>query len=569
MENIKNEINKTRLYIVIAIMATIAMTLYLISIKLAYPVFQNARLLDPLAEIHSLFPLYYIALIVMTAAGVLCIVYRVKNPGIHIVLLLLMAIMIWYTKYYLAGFTWEPDGPRNLGIALKLPEIVEGFHVPGSEYAAQYPISYILEYIIANASGASYLVYFHLMPLINVSVFVLLIYVFIYMLFNPRIAFLTTIISIIGIHYMIFIMGAHTTGVLLLLTALILVFKTGIIWRILTFLLIILIVITHPISPIILGVFLGSIVVANISRYRIKSQILVAGMLCVCMLGWYFWPIITPHMSIVVTGLEDNIVPEDLNNAYMLTMGKAFIYSSISTLNRIIYAVYGLMVLLSIGLVFLINYRKSRNIRSFILEIGGLSRKRLFLIIAAPLLLIVAILLAERTPDLMERGLTMAIISISGIIASITCGLYNPVKRWINRLVVSLSVIVLLFLAMSFPIVSYSIDAYSSFPISERNGLEFTAEKVNLENKILADTSGHQSVLFEPEVKEIRSIIRNSSIEQIDVFIIRSTGYYYAEMRFDFSFKDNRISRFKDSLSNSTNIIGIYTSPTVSVYIIR
>jgi len=50
------------------LLAATAVVIHLVSLKLAYPVFQNTRLVDPLASMHTLFPLYYIAIAAMAVA---------------------------------------------------------------------------------------------------------------------------------------------------------------------------------------------------------------------------------------------------------------------------------------------------------------------------------------------------------------------------------------------------------------------------------------------------------------------------------------------------------------------
>lgn len=135
-----------RIEIVILLLAAIASIIYLVSLKSAYPLFQSTRLVDPLAELHSLFPLHWIAIGIMALSEALCFAFRIKSRGIHVLLLLLLAIMLWYTPYYLAEFTWEPDGPRNLGVALQIPQVLHGTMFPYASYGAGFPLSYILDY---------------------------------------------------------------------------------------------------------------------------------------------------------------------------------------------------------------------------------------------------------------------------------------------------------------------------------------------------------------------------------------------------------------------------------------
>jgi hypothetical protein len=555
------------------ILEAISASLYLISLKISYPLFQNTRLQDPLAEIHSLFPLYYIALILLIISAILVILCRSKNKFINFSILLLIAVMLWYTKYYLAGFTWEPDGPRNLGVSLQISQILNGVSFPNSAYGAQYPISYIIEYSIYYISGMNSSTYLHLMPLANIVIFTSLIYAFTSKLFNFRVAFFASLLSILGMHYVIFIMGAHTTGLILLMSVLILILYKGISWASLTIAITIMVVMSHPISPILLGIFLGATLLTYYSRQNIKSQIIIAGLLFICILGWYFWPHISfvssrdSILSSITEDLSNRILPDDLNNTLQLTTGKSFLYSYISSINRVVYLLYGLFVSILIFIVLVITYRKQKYFRLWLVKLGGLSRNQIFLTIAAPVLLVATILMSELDPVLMERGLTLAILAISGVVASLLYTLLRRTTGFNKILSWSGTVLVLIFLVMSFPLISYSIDAYSSFPSSEENGLKFTSDHISLSDKVLVDASGPQIILFQSVVKKTYSTLSPIKIENSDVFIIRSTAYYYASLRYDFSFDNNRLTRNKNLLDTSSEINSIYFNPTTSIYL--
>lgn len=57
------------------------------------PGFQNTRLADPLAEIDSLFLLYYVAIALAALSDVACLIWRVGNKHLHILLLMMFAAM--------------------------------------------------------------------------------------------------------------------------------------------------------------------------------------------------------------------------------------------------------------------------------------------------------------------------------------------------------------------------------------------------------------------------------------------------------------------------------------------
>ena len=90
-----NQIKNYKRVTAILLATVVACIIYLVSLKLAYPVFQETRLLDPLAELHSLFPLHWIAIGIIALAGLASFIYRIENRGVHLLLLLLLAVMLW------------------------------------------------------------------------------------------------------------------------------------------------------------------------------------------------------------------------------------------------------------------------------------------------------------------------------------------------------------------------------------------------------------------------------------------------------------------------------------------
>lgn len=556
-----------RIEIVILLLAAIASIIYLVSLKSAYPLFQSTRLVDPLAALHSLFPLHWIAIGIMALSEALCFAFRIKSRGIHVLLLLLLAIMLWYTPYYLAEFTWEPDGPRNLGVALQIPQVLHGTMFPYASYGAGFPLSYILDYTLVNATGIDYLFHLHLFPLICLCLFTLLCYVFASKLFSPLTAFVTVLLAILGMHYIIFIMGAHSIGVLLLLAALVLLWRQDTVSRVLLLLLIAAVVICHPISPLLLGIFLAAALVVNFSRRVTKSQVVVAAMLLLCIVGWFIWPMLSQvSLTEWAAELQGYIFPSDLKTAERFLLGEAFIYEPIHDTSRAIYALYALLTMTAAGFILHRTRLRQKGLRGFLSEFGGLTRAEVFMVISVPILALLTILLGERGHVLIERGLTFAILAMSGLIASIVTRVYEPTKAFARKFIACGAAVILLFLAVAFPVVSYSIDAYTSFSISEEAGLKFLANYAPLDKKTLATTSAGQMTLYRPYIAPPISLRSQSSLEQGDVFAFRMTGYYYAAMRHDLSFEDNWFTRHLSVVSASGEFNSIYFNPTTSIF---
>lgn len=609
--NVMNsEVRERRIKIIILLLVTVSSIIYLISLKIAYPLFQATRLNDPLAELHSLFPLYYIAIGIMALAGSACFIFRVNSRGTYILILILLAIMLWYTPYILAEYTWEPDGPRNMGVSLQITQIMRGLTFPSSPYGLDFPLAHILDYTLMLATGLDHLIYLHLLPLICIFIFTLLCYRFAFnLLSNPLTAFIATLLAMIGMHYVFFTMGAHVIGVLLLLTVMALLWQKDIASRVLAFVLIVAVIICHPISPLILGGFLAAALVSNLSRRQIRSQLVVAIMLFVCMVGWFIWPTLSlvptkaPGLvtmpqwaatgeSIMVpatyppddgiktattakepqgvdewaSGLQHKIFPDEFKTTERFLLGNAFIYKGIYNTNKAIYIWYALLALAGVGFIFYRTYLRQKRFRHFLYELGGLSRAELFMIISIPILLVLTILLGESTHVLMERGLTFIILVISVLIASILNRIYEPSVLFTRRIIGGALVITLLVLTLLFPVISHSIAAYNSLPISEEAGLKFMANYAPLDTNKLATSSAGQIILYRPFVEPPINLKNPSSLTLGDVFAFRKTGYYYAALRHELSFEDNWFTRYLSAVKNSSEFNSIYFNPTTSVF---
>ena len=613
-----NQIKNYKIVIAVLLATVIAGIIYLVSLKLAYPVFQETRLLNPLAELHSLFPLHWIAIGIISLAGLACFIYRVENRGVHLLLLLLLAVMLWYTPNHLAEYAHLPDGPRDLGVSLQISGILRGDVFPCAEYAAGYPLSYVLSYVLTNTMGLDSLTLIQFFPLISILLYTLLCYTFTSRLFNSPTAFFTTLLAIMGMHYTIFVFGAHAIGVLLLLSALVMLWRKDIISRSLTFLFIIATIICHPISPIILGMFLAAALVVGLIRQRINTQVVVLLMLVVCMVGWFIWPSLslvsarTPQ-SIPAVGLgniQDTGIPvttgvpvegipaetekpariketeadteefqgwvEDMQRKifpgeFQITpqflVGKAFIYEGIYNVNKAIYYLYALLAAAGVGYILYRTRRQCNRWRVFLSQRGGLSDSELFLVISIPMLLVFIILLAESQHVLIERGLTFAVLVLAGLIASTAARIYQVAAQFTRKLFSYLLVVIVLFLSLSFPVVAYSIDAYSSFPVSEESALKFMAAYVPLDTMNLATNSQGQISLYRHDIASSGGLDTSWSIKLGDVLAFRRTGYYYASLRHDLSFEDNWFTRYLSIVEGSNEFGIIYFNPTTSIFL--
>ena len=559
--------------LIILILAVIAGLIYLLSLFLAYPEFQNTRLADALAEINSLFPLYYIAIVLAALSVVACLIWRVGNRYLHILLLMMFAAMLWLTPYYLAGFVRHPDSPWHVGVAMSAPEVLGGDPVAFSGYAWYHPGSFIYHYCFVSIVGIEPLTYINLFPPICLVLFVLLCYLLVAKLFDPKVALLSMLIAIPGLHYLQLHASPHTIGALLMLTTLLLLSRRRAVAKVIPVvgILGIIIITTHPTTPLLLSIFLAAALLTSVvhSRRIGPVQMVLAGILVVCFAGWFSWHSFYPASPWKDEGtLYQLVMPGQLEVGPEFLTGTQFIYSSIYNLNKGVYFFYATLAVLGVVYIAARDYSEKRGIKNWASKLGGLKRSEALLALSIPILLILAFLLAEKAHDLIETGLTYIILALSCIIASVIARLHW-LDRGIGRSFLAIGV---LLLTLSFPVVAYSIDAYSSFPESEEDGLKFLVEEGSLKGKTIAGSDLRQLALYaQPPLSQTETMNFGAlgeldlSEKPPDMIVFRNTGYYYAAMRHELSFEDNRFTEYL-AVVESSNYHKIYSSPTFEVY---
>ncbi len=564
MNNRAGDLRKT---LIILILAAVAVLIYLVSIYQAYPVFQSTRLTDPLAEINSLFPLYYIAIALSALSIVVCLLWRIENKLIHIPLLMIFAVMLWLTPYCLTGLVRLGDSLWHVGISMDIPQVLQGEQLAFSEYGWGYPGSFIYHYSSVQILGIQPLTYIGNFPLLCLLLFVLLCYLLAAKVFNSRVALLSMLLAIPGLHYLQLHASPHTIGALLMLTGLLLLIQRGAVAKVIPIVIILisLSVVSHPTTPLLIAIFLAAALLTSViySRRIGRHQLMLAGLLIICFAGWFCWYYFHHALPWMTTEtLYNKANPGSFEVGQRFLTGTPFIYRNIHSLNKGIYFLYAAAGVL--GLIYTVakDYTEKRSIKNWLSKLGGISRSEACLAISILPLVLLSFLLAEEAHVLIETGLTYIILALSCIIASV-------VIRWqlINRKAAPYFIALgVLFLTLTSPIVAYSIDAYSSIPKSEGAGLKFLSEEVPLNGKSVSIWLGNQ-LAFYPQPSFAQAdfeLLRNLKVEP-DVAVFRNTGYYNAAMRSDFSFEYNSYTKYLAAVKSS-RYDRIYSSPTFEVY---
>ena len=343
---------RSRLLIVL-ILAAVAGILWLLSLAFAYTEFQNTRLDNPLAVINSLFPIYYLAITLVALSMVACWVWRIGSRWLHVTLLVLFAAMLWLTPYLITGFVRLPDGPWHVGMSMKISEVLDGQTIAFSDYAWDFPGSFIFHYVFVDVMGIEPLTLIYFFPMIGCLMFVLLGYALLSRLFNPRVAFMSLVIAIPGLHYIQLHASPHTLGALMMLTALLLLAVRGRSVNVLTvvFVLVAITIVTHPTTPLLVSIFLAAAVIIGYMRSRRVDRywVLLAGLLLFCFVGWFCWysyypasppasPTAYPGESASSAISRSTLSGFEVGSEYLA--GTQFIYSNIYNVNKAIYFLY-------------------------------------------------------------------------------------------------------------------------------------------------------------------------------------------------------------------------------------
>ncbi len=559
-------------------LAFFAAAIYLISIYLAYTKFNNTRLIDPLAEVNSLFPLYYVAIGLTAALCVACVFMRVNNKYLHMLLVWMLAMMLWFTPYYLAGFVRLPDGPWHVGVGLQISEVMNGATVTFSEYAWSFPGSFFYHPVFLSVLGIEATGYIALLfPFVWISLFVLLWYVVVARLFDGRVAFLSLLIAIPGLHYIQSHPSPHTLAALLMLSALLLALTRSSAAKILAIAMVVVIIVSHPTTPLLLAIFLAAALVTNMVYFRRlgRTEVALGGILLLCFVGWCLW---MSYYHTVPTGavIEGELVhgvavPTSVGVSQQYLTETAFVFAGVYHLNRAIYYLYAILALAGIAYLAAKTFIRERGVRNWVAKVGGIEPGQALMAMVVPPLIVLSMLLAETAPCLLETGLTFAVLALSCVVASLI-PFSERYKRRTMGAIAAIVLIGLLFLTFSFPTVAYHIDAYSSFPESEERGLMFVASSVPLDKGMLATNSPAQLALYLEHPLHETELVPLHYQELPDlgtllphVYVFRSTGYYYAAMRYDLSFEDNRYTEYS-RVVDANEYDRVYSNPTFVVY---
>lgn len=558
----------------LVIISLFLFALWLLLVLISRPTFASAVLSDPLAMINVLFPYYWI---ILGAFVVLCVFTFLKKDSprwLHATLLVQLALMLYYTPFLVGGFSWSPDSLWHAGVARYLPSILSGANLPLTEYAQSYPFSFAVTYGAENILQINVVTYtLYVFPPICIALISGLAYFFISRITEKQTAFLSMLIALPALHYIEPHVSPFATGTVLLLASLVLLTYRGMKYVALNVALIVALVLTHPISPLFLGVYIFGLLLfgstsitfgQSLKRLRLNLILLLAG------LGvfWFFWTYFVAAKNYVgITAPLNNVLSLDFLNGLsgavqFTTGGQGFIFPQIGQLSLLIYAIFGILILTICVTNLFVALRKRRGLQPT-------SRIQLQLAFTALGSAAIGYLLFSSSGErfLLGRGLLFFLLMGSVCISSFIMN----AKFKKPRILTALAIGFIVFLAVTFPVVSYSKEDYNTFTPDSQAVLTYLTTQMDLTNKTISMgyyqqlaayanlSEGFNPLGFPPDM--------NLTIQKPDIVVLRLNYYYLLAMRYEFSFTNNSYTRALEYLENTTNYREVFSNDQGQIWV--
>lgn len=555
---------------VIGLVSVFIFSLWAILVLRLAPQFQNTADTDPLAMINVLFPFFWIILLAFVGVCFAAFVQSDSPRWLHMLLLGQFSLMLYFTPFLLSGFSWSPDSLWHGGVASYMPEVLSGGTVALSNYAQAYPFSFLTTYLVERVFGISVFTYtLYIYPIICTVLFSVLAYFFASRIFGPKAAFLAMLFTLPALHYVEMHVSPFSAGTIILLLPLILLTFESRLARVLSFLSIIVLVLVHPISPIMLGVYFFSVVVVGfLFRRRARTEagapaFSVLPYFLFISIVWFSWTAfyamsVYLGVQIAIASIFDFGFLTRLFYASDFAVGGAgFIYPWIHELSLVIYGLFLVLILLP----------GFKDVRRFIgKKLDAAMYKRVSLSLASIIFAAMGFLLFLSSGErfLLGRGLLFFIFMGSMVIATY---FVDQAPRWKRaKTILALSLVV--FLVCTFPVVSYSKEAYNTFTPSANAGLSFLSSKVDLSQLSLSMSSSQQlaSYVNLSEGLNLQSFPPSLNSSNSEVIAMRINGYFLISMRSDLSFTNNSFTRLSSYLDEEPGYNKIYSNARFEVY---
>jgi len=571
-------------------LVAISLILFFVWITLVFdarPKFQNAAGSDPLGMIHALFPNFWLLVLAFALLGIAAIYLEADTRWLHITLLIQISLVLFFTPFILGGFSWSPDSLAHGGVAGYMPEILSGAQLQFyGAYAEAYPFSYLVTYFVEQVSGVNVFLYtLYVYPIVSILTITALGYLFASKLLGSRRAFFSMLLALPALHFIEPHVSPFSAGTILVLESLVFLTISGKASKALLFLIMFAMTLTHPISPLAFGVFLAVVwaLSAFCKRYtpqllssmkNLYSEISVSSS-DIFLLGvtWISWSI---FRSASIYKAVDYAIFKVVTLGFLRrieqvtewTTSSGFIYHDINVLNQAVYAIFLFLVLVSLFFDLSTTMLRRRNtVRSRNDKTMNQAGFKRVVLAASPIAYAgfsYMLFLATGDHHLLGRGLFYMVLLASMCISMYLVG-RDQKSAGLKRLGAAA---LILFLFLSFPLISYSKEAYNTYTPSQGYGLSFVASRMDLSKRSISMAADQQLAAY---VNLSEGILTSTYPPDLNrtkpgFIALRTTSFFTLAMRYDLSFENNQYTRLQDNLTENMGYSRVYSSPTFEVY---
>ena len=570
---------------VVLALSLIIFGLYCWSMYIAFPLYSATSNTNPFAMIESLPLQYYFALILLVLLCFACVFYNVKEKYIHIALLVQLALILWFTPFYLSGFSYINDSLMHVGVSHNIPEVLRGTSsIEAITYGDEYPISFIYNYMLMSMSGIDSFIYSRIVyPVFASIALVFLWYVFFSRFFDSKVAFLSVVIAALSLGSVpqVYVSPNSLATIILLTVLTLLLTQRDIKSTMLGFLLSFILILTHAVSPVILVLFLLALQTCTFITRSRKSYSLAYGTFAL-IIGWFAWTFYhCSKTAVLVASAIYKVFTLKFSNEFgeivsRLTSTTHSIFPAINIATKALY--YGVIVIAVIFVCLsLININTQTGIRRFLTKFLTRIHFQEFLFLALAFLFFsFSFILAFSGIGgwgFYVRSYFFFIFTISAYIAF---NFLNGKSR-LARLRKCIKIAVVFwfsFAALIYPFVSYAVASYSSYPPSEGRGLEFLSSHATLNQKsismylpvhLLSYVSPETEFVSHPfNMSDLMSSIGNPIS---DIIVFRRSMYFNIVLEYDFNLSDNSYARVINKIDNRSCVNKVYSNPSFEIYV--
>jgi hypothetical protein len=578
--------------ILLLVLATAIFCVSFLYINVVRPQYLSLYNSDPLDMINVLFPVVDILAVLFVAVCVLCVYYKVSNKFIHIALLVQLAVLLWYTPAYLSNYIYGFDSFSNGGVVPYAPAVLQGYTNSFTSYIHDYPGSFVFNFAAYKTLGVDFATFSRVIsPLYWMIAFVLLSYVIIKRLFHDSsIAFISTVLIILGILTLEYFPTPSATGNLLTFTMLLLVllFPVGKVYKILSLPVVLILIVAHPESPLLLLVFLIAPFVVKIltsTRWRLPFTIFLPITIFVIWLSWASLSgASTFGWSPIISSVQRVLAMRSLSSPGQLVATGQTIYPLYNNIRAVVLYSYGLIAVFFV----LLNLKFSKSLVGIFNSFKERFSKEqvLLLVVSALLLVIVVVFGTVVNASIKQRAVLYLVICLSAFIGS---GMYGVIKissrnvhlnkRRNKKLWFSVLVIWVVALGFVYPLGSYYQVPYFSAPQSEGVGMDFMAAHTDFHGQTIATYRPHDlalsigqesnfSFIWLPQQKDLLPTNLQAMFEEnVSIAIFRQSLYWEYSIALDRSFNDNCVTRTLNATATSPFFAETYSSPTFQMYV--